>query len=818
MKILKFGGTSIQTAKKVENVVNIIKNAMLETQIRAVVFSAFGGVTDKLIKAGSLAASGDKKYHTYLDELKSIHITIVKRSIKSKNQDYVLQQVSSLINRLDEIIHGVFTVKDISPRALDYIMSFGEILSAYIISEILISKNIGAEFLDARQLVKTDSSFGKAHIHFNITDKNIINYFGRHKKIQIVTGFIGSTKNDETTTLGRGGSDYTASVFGAALQVSEIEIWTDVDGVMTANPQKVKKAFPIEHLSNEEAMEMSHFGAKVIYPLAMQPTREKKIPIRIKNTFNPAFKGTIISDKKEKIKFLVKGISSITDIALLRIQGSGMVGVTGIAGRLFHTLSKYEINIILITQASSEHSICVAIEPKFIEQAKNVLEEEFKLEITARWMDKIIVEKELSIIALVGENMRHTPGIAGRMFQSLGKNGVNVVAIAQGSSELNISAIIKKIDEAKALNVLHDAFFLSETKSINLFLVGVGLIGSTLLNQIKKHQEFLRQNNSLDIHIVGLADIDKTIFDIEGIDLDNWQEKFSQATLKTNMKEFVTNMIALNLSNSIFIDCTASDEVASFYDKIIDASISIVTPNKRSSSGPLKTYKLLKELTQKRGVKFLYETNVGAGLPVISTLRDLLISGDKIYKIEAILSGSLSYIFNNFKENRKFSEVVNEAQKKGYTEPDPRDDLSGLDVARKILILARETGEELDLDDIKVENLVPDNCRNVKSIENFFIELKKADALFTEKQKQVWKKGKVLRYIASLENGKTSVCLQEIGPEHPFYSLSGSDNIIAYTTQRYNERPLVVKGPGAGAEVTAAGVFADIIRIASYLS
>jgi aspartokinase/homoserine dehydrogenase 1 len=818
MKILKFGGSSIQSPERIENVIKIINNTLLENQITAIIFSALGGITDKLIKLSVLAAGGDKNYANLLNEIKEIHMNVVKTLIKSKHKASVLEKISAVLNELSEIIHGIYMVKDIAYRTQDFIMSFGEILSAYIIYEILTSRNIEAEFLDSRQLIKTDSHFGNAHIIFDETNKKIRNYFSSHKKLQIVTGFIGSTKNDETTTLGRGGSDYTASIIGAALNASEIEIWTDVDGVMTADPRKVKKTFSIEHLSYEEAMEMSHFGAKVIYPSAMQPTMEKKIPICIKNTFNLSFKGTVISDKKERVKFLIKGISSITDIALLRIQGSGMVGVSGIAGRLFNALARYNINIILITQASSEHSICVAIMPQFIDQAKAIIQEEFKLELTAHWIDKIIVENELSIIAIVGENMRHTPGIAGRMFQALGKNGVNVVAIAQGSSELNISAVIRKTDEAKALNALHDAFFLSETKSINLFLVGVGLIGTTLMNQIKSHLEYLKNKQLLDIRIIGLADIDKMVFNSAGIDIFHWKDLFSSSTEKTDMKEFVNNMITLNLSNSIFIDCTASDEVVSYYDKIIDSSISIVTPNKRASSGSLKNYKYLKELTQKRGIKFLYETNVGAGLPVISTLNDLLISGDKIYKIEAILSGSLSFIFNNLNENRKFSEVVLEAREKGYTEPDPRDDLSGLDVARKILILARETGKELELDDIQVENLVPENCRDAESIEDFFSELKKADHLFLEKQNLVYQKGKVLRYIASLENGKISVRLQAIGPEHPFYSLSGSDNIISFTTQRYTDRPLVIKGPGAGAEVTAAGVFADIIRIASYLS
>jgi aspartokinase/homoserine dehydrogenase 1 len=515
---------------------------------------------------------------------------------------------------------------------------------------------------------------------------------------------------------------------------------------------------------------------------------------------------------------MVKGISSISNIALIRVQGSGMVGVTGISGRLFSVLAEHKINIILITQASSEHSICFVVDPDRVNEARKVIEKKFELEIKAHWIDEISVEKGLSIVAVVGENMRNTPGISGRVFQALGKNGINVVAIAQGSSELNISVVIKRTDEAKALNALHDAFFLSDTKSINLFIAGVGLIGSTLLKQIEIHADYLRKEHTLDINIVSLADIEKVVFNPRGIDLNNWQNLIRNSKIAMNAEKYFRQINQANLSNSVFVDCTASDDIVKYYGKLLNASISIVTPNKKASSGPLKYYQEIKSIAAKRGVKFIYETNVGAGLPVISTLNDLIISGDRIFKIEAILSGSLSYIFNTFDGTKPFSTVVREAKERGYTEPDPRDDLSGMDVARKLLILSRETGHALELSDITIENLIPENCRKAKSIDLFFKELEKADKIFDQKFQEAKSNKRVLRYIASLKDGKTEVKLEAVDMDHPFYFMSGSDNVISYTTERYSDRPLVIKGPGAGAEVTAAGVFADIIRIASYLS
>ena len=817
MTILKFGGTSIGSPESIQNVIHIIGESKQQKQKLVIVCSAFCGVTDQLIKMSLSAASGNSDYIQSLNSLKKRHFDTVKSLIPTENQANVLQQVQKLLDEIKDTLHGVSLVKEISEKTLDYLMSFGERFSTYIISESLKTQSMDTEYCDARPLVKTDDHFGSARVDLDKTYENIRNYFKLHKVLQVITGFIGSTMKNETTTLGRGGSDYTAALFGAALNASEIEIWTDVDGVMTADPRKVKKAFSLESITFDEAMEMSHFGAKVIYPPTMQPASNQNIPIRIRNTFNPDFKGTLISNKAVS-KYLVKGISSIDDIALLRVQGSGLIGVVGIASRLFSALAKRKINVILISQASSEHSICFAIEPKSVENAVKAIEEEFSLEILIHQFDKVIVEKDFSIVAVVGENMKYSVGIAGKAFQSLGKNGINVVAIAQGSSELNISAVIDKKDETKALNALHEAFFLSGTKSLNLFIMGTGLIGGTLLEQMKKQKKFLLHDRALDLRVVGIGNIDRMIFDENDIGLETWESQLDQSGESTHLDTFVKKMKGLNLPNTVFVDCTGSSKVVSFYEEILNGNISIVTPNKIANSGRFEQYEKLKNAALKHGVKFLYETNVGAGLPVISTLNDLLSSGDKIVKVEAVLSGTVSYIFNSFIGKKRFSEVVRDAKRKGLSEPDPREDLKGLDFARKLLILGRETGISMELEDIHVENILPEYCLQTKSVEAFFVQLQRADQDFEQKRERAEKNGKVLRYIGTLEKGKASVSLHEVDERHPFYTLSGSDNMIVFTTERYKERPLVIKGPGAGAEVTAAGVFADIIRISSYLS
>jgi aspartokinase/homoserine dehydrogenase 1 len=814
MKVLKFGGSSVQTPERIRNVIAIVK---ADPQARVVVCSAFGGITDQLIATAKSAEKGDENYKILFKEIEKKHIEAAKELIEIKRQSSVVAQVKNMLNDLEELLEGIFLLRELSKRTLDNIVSFGERFSCYVISEYAKDAGLDAAYLDTRKVIKTNSNFTNAAVDFSITDKLIQDYILQNPALQVATGFIGSNAEGVTTTLGRGGSDYTVSIFGAALSASEIEIWTDVDGVMTADPRKVAQAFSVPTLTYEEAMELSHFGAKVIYPPTMVPALKKNIPILIRNTFNPVFKGSIIYNQSSNDGKAVKGITSISNIALLRVQGSGMVGVAGVSGRLFSALAKESISLILITQASSEHSICFAVKPEEAPMAVKLINEEFAVEIQRSEIDKVVAEYELSIVAIVGENMKKTSGVAGKMFQSLGKNGINITAIAQGSSELNISVVIRKEDEIKALRALHQAFFLSDTKVINVFIVGVGLIGSTLLKQVEEQKSYLLNEYNIDFKIIALANSRKKIFDANGIDLSVWKDRLHNSVENMSIEAFIQEMEQLNLPNSVFIDNTASPLIANFYDKILSASISIVTPNKIASSSGYKQYRTLKELAKKHDVVYLYETNVGAALPVISTLQDLVNSGDRIMKIEAVLSGTLSFIFNTFDKTRKFSAVVKEAKLKGFTEPDPREDLSCSDVARKILILTRECGYAMESTDVVIHGFIPENCLNAPSVEDFFIELEKSDAYFEEIRDKAEKEGKVLRCIARFENGKADIALQSVSREHPFYQLSGSDNIIAFTTARYPERPLLVKGAGAGAEVTAAGVFADMIRIANYL-
>jgi aspartokinase/homoserine dehydrogenase 1 len=818
MVILKFGGTSVGNSERIEAVASILKKRFGKSGNVIVVVSAFAGVTDDLIKISKAAAASEKSYKSMLSSLEAKHLTVVKSLIRGKQEATVSTSVKLMLNELQDVLHGVYLVKELSLRTLDFIMSFGERLSAFIISSYLNATGLKSDFIDTRNFITTDDSFGNAKVDFDITNKKIKKEFRNFTNIKIATGFIASTINNETTTLGRGGSDFTASIFASALSVQEIEIWTDVDGVLTADPRKVRNAFSIKKLSYEEAMELSHFGAKVIYPPTMQPALSKNIPLRIKNTFNPDFEGTLISKKSDTNNYLIKGISSIDNIALISINGSGMVGVPGTAQRIFGALALKNISVILITQASSEHSLCIAVLPQFAQGAKKAIEHEFRFEIKDGLINEPDVENLKSIIAIVGENMRKTPGISGKIFNSLGRNGINIAAIAQGSSERNISVVISKQDESKALNALHDAFFLSPTKSVNLFLIGPGKVGTTLLNQITRQENYLTKEYGLKLRITGIANSKKMLFDPNGINNSSWKEKLSASEVKMDLAGFISEMVRMNLSNTIFIDCTANRNVVQKYEEIFKSNISIVTPNKIANSSDMDEYKRLKDIAFTHNVKFAYETNVGAGLPIIGTLKDLVSSGDKILKLEGILSGTLSFIFNSFTKNKKFSDVVKEAREKGYTEPDPRDDLKGTDVARKLLILAREIGIEMELDQVKVQNIVPEKLRTIKSADEFLEKLKDFDAYFEEKRNSAEKKNMKLRYIAELTNSKTKISLTEINREHPFYFLDGSDNILSVRTVNCGSRPIVIKGPGAGIEVTAAGVFADIIRISNYLS
>ena len=840
MKVLKFGGSSVAKPERIMQIVAILKKYLERGDKFTVVFSAFGGVTDGLIDMAKKAEHGDVTYLVAFEQVKERHNAAAKALIQKDKLQPVLFSLEKNLDDLLNVLKGIYLIQEVSLRTLDYVVSFGERLSNFIITHTLDSNGVPAEFLDARYIIKTDRNFGAAKVDFPETEKRIAQYYAKHTdKIQIVTGFIGSVKGSGrgkdfglTTTLGRGGSDYTAAILAAGLNAEVIEIWTDVDGVLTADPRKVKKAFTIPTMTYAEAMEMSHFGAKVIYPPTLVPALRKKIPLYIKNTFNPDYVGTLVSTQKNKSEHAVQGISSISNVSLLTISGSGLFGTPGVAGRMFTALSNNGINVILITQGSSESSISFAVQPNDAAKAKKSVDSAFENELKNGSVNPLVIEAELSVIAIVGENMRFRQGIAGTMFEALGKNGVNCIAIAQGSSELNISVVVPRSDESKALNALHEAFFLSDTMTLNLFIVGTGLIGSTLLKQISKQAAFLKAHHSIELKVAGLSNSRKMVFpndergtrndeqiNAELLKILNEGEQSESSSFivhRSSLHTFVEKMQKMNLPSAIFIDCTSNASVAHTYKDILSSSISIVTPNKIANSGSYAQYLDLKSVARKKGVKFMYETNVGAGLPVISTLNDLMNSGDNILKIEGVLSGSLSYIFNNFTKDTRFSDIVKKAQTLGYTEPDPRTDLMGIDVKRKLLILARESGLPLEENDVQFHSFLPKSCVEAPDVETFFKELKLADDHFS-KLIQVLPEGNKFSFIAKVENGKASMGLETVDAKNPFYTLDGSDNMIVFTTERYYERPLVVRGPGAGSEVTAAGIFAEIISIGKYL-
>lgn len=813
-KILKFGGASMNSPETIERALAIVKKARKDEFVPAVVVSAMRGVTNQLIRVGTLASSGRDSYKELLRDIERHHRSTARSLLKGRAQAASLAGMDAVFAELERVAREVFREGALRESARDEIMSCGERLSARLFADVLNSRGVPSEYLDMRAVIVTDDNFGCAAVDFGQTHKNIKRHF-KGAKLQVATGFIGATRDRRTTTIGRGGSDYTACILGAALGAQVIEIWTGVPGVMTADPQKVKTATPIRTMSYEEAAEISYFGAEVIHPATMRPALEKNIPIHIRNTFDPKAPGTLIGKTSVPDGGIIKGISAVSGVAILSLHGIGMAGASGISGRLFGALGRENINVILITQASSEHSISIAVSAADARAAKSAIEREFARERAARAIDDVMFEPGHSIIAIVGEGMRHQRGLAGRLFQTLGRNGINIVAIAQGSSELNISAVISEKDETKALNAVHAAFFTHEQRLIHIFQVGVGLIGSTLLEQIHEQKSALAKEHGYTIRLMGVANTKTFAVSQNGIDTGSWRAALTKSRTKMNIRNFVETMKKMGLPESVFVDCTASEEVASYYADILRAGISVVTPNKRANSGTYEQYKELKRNALKHGVKFLYETNVGAGLPVISTITDLMLSGDKIIKIEAVLSGTLSYIFNNFMGDTGFSEIVAKARELGYTEPDPRSDLDGMDVARKILILAREAGFPLEIKDVRVKGLLNPRLQKAKSIDDFFVQLKKEDGAFEKKRKDAEKKGQVLRFIATLKNGKATVSLQAVGKTHPFYSLSGNDNVIAFTTKRYSTTPIVIKGPGAGAKVTAAGVFADILRIPS---
>ena len=813
MKVMKFGGSSLGNSSRIEHAMDIIGDNYSHAGNLVVVCSAYQGITDQLIRTSQVAAQGDRKYLADLRSIRKRHLDTLAELVPLRKRRNAEAFVRDRLIDLSDVLHGVYFTKELTSRTKDYVMSFGEILSTFTIADALNGKNIRCTFVDSRLLIKTDETFGAGKVKYDLTNHLIRSYFRKRRGLHIACGFIASTTDNDTVTLGRGGSDFTASLYGAALGAREIEIWTDVDGVMTADPRKVEKAFSIPQMTYEEAMEMSHFGAKVIHPPTMQPALERNIPIRIKNTFNPDFQGTLIGTRDASGKFPIKGISSIDEIALLRMQGSGMVGTAGLGRRIFSALAKKEISVLMVTQASSEYSLCLAVLPQVAQTAKRVIEEELRYEINDHQIEGVLVEDHLSVVAIVGENMRRTTGISGKLFQALGKNGINVVAIAQGSSELNISTVIGKDDEAKALNALHDAFFLSGTKSLHLFIVGTGLIGGTLLKQIAQHRHFLLRTQYLDVRVQAIANSRTMIFDGSDSLSVHWRERLAAAGTAMNLHEYIKRMKAMNLPNSVFVDCTASNSLVEQYLGILQSSISIVTPNKKANAGKKALYEKLHQTALKHNARFLYETNVGAGLPIINTMNDLVAGGDRILRIEGVLSGTLSYVFNSFNDEKKFSEIVREAKARGLTEPDPRDDLNGLDVGRKLLILAREAGYPLEFRNIRVKSLIPESLLRARTVPEFLNKLKSYDEYYAKARDEAARNGKVLRYIASFAEGRANVSLQAVGHDHPCFSLSGSDIMIALTTVNCKDHPIVIKGPGAGAENTATGVLADVIRI-----
>lgn len=810
MKVLKFGGTSVGSVSSILSLQKIVEKEAKHQPI-IVVVSALGGITDQLIATSQLALKGDESWKTEFDSIVERHHKMIDAIITDPHdREMLFNKVDSLFEQLHSIYYGVFLIHDLSHKTEDTIVSYGERLSSRIVATLIR----GAKWFDAREFIKTEEKLGKRSLDSELTNKLVVNTFSNLPRISLVPGFIAQDRDSgDITNLGRGGSDYTASILAASLNAEVLEIWTDVDGFMTADPRVIKSAYTINELSYTEAMELCNFGAKVVYPPTIYPVCVKNIPIKVKNTFNPDGQGTIIKAHIENNQKPIKGLSSIKGTTVITVTGLSMVGVVGVNRRIFSSLANNGISVFLVSQAASENNTSIGVKDEDADNAVKVLNEEFRLEIEDGRMFPMHAESGLATVAVVGENMRRTPGISGKLFEVLGRSGISIIAIAQGASEMNISFVVKGSDLRKALNVLHDSLFLSEYKVLNLFICGIGTVGGKLIEQIKSQYEELKQNSNLKLKVVGIASSKNAIFNHDGLNLDNYRKELKEGE-PSNPEHLRNVILKMNIFNSVFVDCTASKEVAALYQSLLENNISVIAANKIAASGTYDDYYHLKQTAIQRGVKFRFETNVGAGLPIIGTINDLRNSGDKILKIEAVLSGTLNFIFNEIGADVPFSETVKHAKEQGYSEPDPRIDLSGTDVVRKLVILTREAGYKVEQEDVEKHLFVPDDYFQ-GSVEDFWRRLPELDANFEQRRQLLAEEGKRWRFVATMEHGKTNVALKEVDSNHPFYNLEGSNNIVLLTTDRYKEYPMQIQGYGAGASVTAAGVFANIMSIAN---
>ena len=810
MKVLKFGGTSVGSVASILSLQKIVEKEAKHQPI-IVVVSALGGITDQLIATSQLALKGDESWRNEFDSIVARHHKMIDAIITDPHdRESLFNNVDSLFEQLQSIYYGVFLIHDLSHKTEDTIVSYGERLSSRIVATLIR----GAKWFDSRKFIKTEEKQGKRSLDSELTNKLVLDTFSDLPRISLVPGFIAQDRNSgDITNLGRGGSDYTASILAASLNAEVLEIWTDVDGFMTADPRVIKSAYTINELSYAEAMELCNFGAKVVYPPTIYPVCVKNIPIKVKNTFNPDGKGTIIKSHVENNQKPIKGLSSIKGTTVITVTGLSMVGVVGVNRRIFSSLANNGISVFLVSQAASENNTSIGVKDEDADNAVRVLNDEFRLEIEDGRMFPMHAESGLATVAIVGENMRRTPGISGKLFEVLGRSGISIIAIAQGASEMNISFVVKGTDLRKALNVLHDSLFLSEYKVLNLFICGVGTVGGMLIEQIKSQYEELKQNSNLKLKVVGIASSKNAIFNRDGLNLDNYREEL-KASEPSNPEHLRDVILQMNIFNSVFVDCTASQDVAALYQSLLENNISVIAANKIAASGKYEDYYHLKQTAIQRGVKFRFETNVGAGLPIIGTINDLRNSGDKILKIEAVLSGTLNFIFNEIGAETPFSETVKRAKEQGYSEPDPRIDLSGKDVVRKLVILTREAGYKVEQEDVEKHLFVPNDYFQ-GSVEDFWKRLPELDANFEQRREKLAEEGKRWRFVATMDHGKTNVALKEVDSSHPFYNLEGSNNIVLLTTDRYKEYPMQIQGYGAGASVTAAGVFANIMSIAN---